>query len=47
MTRGARYVLVVAYLFFGWTWTVWVVAAMSGLAAAVRAGQVAQEERAA
>jgi len=47
VTRGARYVLVVAYLFFGWTWTVWVVAAMSGLAAVVRAGQVAQEERAA
>ena len=46
VTRGARYVLVVAYLAFGWAWTVWTVAVMSGLAAAVRAGQVAREERA-
>jgi phosphatidylglycerophosphate synthase len=45
VTRGARYVLVVAFLLFGWTWAVWAVAAMSGLAAVVRAGQVAQEER--
>ena len=46
VTRGARYVLVVAYLAFGWTWTIWTVAVMSGLAAMVRAGQVAREERA-
>jgi hypothetical protein len=46
VTRGARYLLVVAFLLFGWTWAVWAVAAMSGLAAIVRAGQVAQEERA-
>jgi phosphatidylglycerophosphate synthase len=45
VTRGARYVLVVAFLLFGWTWAVWAVAVMSGLAAVVRAGQVAQEER--
>ena len=45
VTRGARYVLMVAFLLFGWTWAVWAVAAMSGLAAVVRAGQVAQEER--
>ena len=42
VTRGARYV---AFLLFGWTWAVWAVAVMSGLAAVVRAGQVAQEER--
>ena len=46
MTRGARYALVMAFLLFGWTWAVWAVAVMSGLAALVRAGQVAQEERA-
>jgi hypothetical protein len=46
VTRGARYVLVVAYLAFGWTWTIWTAAVMSGLAAMVRAGQVAREERA-
>ena len=46
VTRGARYALVVAFLLFGWTWAVWAVAVMSGLAAVVRAGQVAQEERA-
>lgn len=46
VTRGARYLLVVAFLLFEWTWAVWAVAAMSGLAAIVRAGQVAQEERA-
>jgi len=47
VTRGARYTLVIAYLWFGWTWTIWTVAVMAGAAAAVRAGQVAQEERAA
>jgi hypothetical protein len=47
VTRGARYVLVIAYLAFGWNWTIWTVAVLSGLAAIVRAGQVAQEERAA
>jgi phosphatidylglycerophosphate synthase len=47
VTRGARYVLVIAFLAFEWTWAVWTVAVMSGLAAAVRAGQVAREERAA
>jgi hypothetical protein len=47
VTRGARYALVIAFLSFGWTWAVWAVAVMSGLAAVVRAGQVAQEERAA
>jgi hypothetical protein len=47
VTRGARYTLVFAFLLFGWTWAVWAVAAMTGLAAVVRAGQVAQEERAA
>ena len=46
VTRGARYLLVVAFLLFEWTWAVWAVAGMSGLAAIVRAGQVAQEERA-
>jgi phosphatidylglycerophosphate synthase len=46
VTRGARYALVMAFLLFGWTWAVWAVAVMSGLAAVVRAGQVAQEERA-
>jgi subtilisin family serine protease len=45
VTRGTRYVLVVAFLLSGWTWAVWTVAVMSGLAAVVRAGQVAQEER--
>jgi hypothetical protein len=45
VTRGARYVLVIAFLWFGGTWALWMVAVLSGLAAAVRAGQVAQEER--
>jgi hypothetical protein len=45
VTRGARYVLIVAFLVFGWAWPVWTVAVLSGLAAAVRAGQVAAEER--
>ena len=47
VTRGTRYTLVVVYLLLGWTWPIWTVAIMSGLAALVRAGQVAQEERAA
>jgi hypothetical protein len=47
VTRGARYTLVIAFLAFGWTWAIWTVAVMSALAAAVRAGQVATEERAA
>jgi hypothetical protein len=38
-------VLVVVFLLSGWAWPVWTVAALSGLAAAVRAGQVAEEER--
>jgi hypothetical protein len=46
VTRGARYALVVAFLLFSWTWTIWTVVALSGLAAVVRAGQVAAEERA-
>ena len=45
VTRGARYVLVVLFLLTAWTWPVWTVVVMSGLAAAVRAGQVAEEER--
>lgn len=45
VTRGTRYVLVVAFLVFGWAWPVWTVVALAGLAAAVRAGQVAEEER--
>jgi hypothetical protein len=45
VTRGTRYALVVVSLLFGWTWPIWTVAIMSGLAALVRAGQVAQEER--
>jgi hypothetical protein len=45
VTRGARYVLIVAFLVSGWVWPVWTVAVLSGLAAAVRAGQVATEER--
>jgi hypothetical protein len=47
VTRGTRYTLVIAYLLIDWTWTVWTVAVMAGLAALVRAGQVATEERAA
>jgi hypothetical protein len=45
VTRGTRYVLVAAFLLAGWAWPVWTVAALAGLAAAVRAGQVAEEER--
>jgi len=46
-TRGLRYLLVAGGLVAGWTrWTVWAVAAVSALAAAVRASQVAKEERA-
>jgi hypothetical protein len=45
VTRGARYVLVVVFLLTGWAWPIWTAAVLSGLAAAVRAGQVAEEER--
>lgn len=46
-TRGLRYLLVAGGLAAGWTrWTVWAVAVVSALAAAVRASQVAKEERA-
>jgi hypothetical protein len=47
VTRGTRYALVIVFLLVGWTWPIWAVAILSGLAALVRAGQVAQEERAA
>ena len=47
VTRGTRYGLVVAHLLFGWPWPIWSVAILSGLAAVVRAGQIAEEERAA
>lgn len=47
VTRGIRYAFVAAGLAFGWIgWSVWVAAAVSGLAALVRTGQVAKEERA-
>jgi phosphatidylglycerophosphate synthase len=45
VTRGTRYGLVVLFLLTGWAWPVWTVAALSGLAAVVRAGQVVEEER--
>ena len=45
--RGLRYGLVSLGLVFGWlAWTVWAAAAVAVLAAAVRTGQVAREERA-
>jgi hypothetical protein len=47
VTRGLRYALVDAGLLFGWLGpTVWVAAGMAVLAAAVRTGQVAREDRA-
>jgi hypothetical protein len=47
VTRGIRYALVTAGLAFGWlSWTMWAAAALSVLAALVRTGQVAREERA-
>jgi hypothetical protein len=47
VTRGVRYALISAGLLFGWlAWTVWAAAVLSVLAAAVRTGQVAREERA-
>ena len=47
VTRGARYGLVSAGLLFGWLgWTTWAAAGVAVLAAAVRTGQVAREERA-
>jgi hypothetical protein len=46
VTRGIRYVLLSLGLAAGWLgWTVWAAAAISALAAAVRTGQVAGEER--
>jgi hypothetical protein len=45
--RGLRYGLVSLGLVFGWlAWTVWAAAAVAVLAATVRTGQVAREERA-
>jgi len=47
VNRSLRYALVSAGLLFGWlAWTVWAAALVSVLAAAVRTGQVAREERA-
>jgi hypothetical protein len=47
VNRGLRYALISAGLLFGWlSWTVWAAALVSVLAAAVRTGQVAREERA-
>ena len=47
VTRGLRYALISAGLLFGWlAWTVWAAAAVAVLAASVRTGQVAREERA-
>jgi phosphatidylglycerophosphate synthase len=47
ITRGVRYGLVTAGLAFGWlSWTLWLAAALSALAAFVRATQVVREERA-
>ena len=46
VTRGVRYALVAAGLTFGWlSWTLWVVAGVSVMAALVRTSQVAREER--
>lgn len=46
VTRGLRYVLLSLGLVVGWLgWTVWAAAVVSALAAAVRTGQVAGEER--
>ncbi len=46
VTRGVRYGLVTAGLAFGWlSWTLWLAAALSALAALVRTTQVAREER--
>ncbi len=47
VTRGLRYGLVALGLLFGWlAWTLWAVAGVAVLAATVRTGQVAREERA-
>ncbi len=47
VTRGVRYALIAGGLWFGTLgWTVWAAAAVSLLAALVRTGQVAREERA-
>jgi hypothetical protein len=45
VTRGLRYGLVSMGLLFGFDWTVWAAAAVAVLAAIVRTGQVAREER--
>ena len=47
VTRGTRYALVVIFLLTSWSWPMWSVVVLAGLAAIVRAGQVAVEERAA
>ncbi len=47
VTRGVRYGLVSVGLVFGWLeWTLWLAAALSALAVAVRTTQVIREERA-
>ncbi|MGZ8631086.1 MAG: hypothetical protein ACXWZF_08995 [Actinomycetota bacterium] len=46
LTRGFHYGLVVGALALEQTWALWVAAAVSGLAVAVRTSQVAREERA-
>jgi phosphatidylglycerophosphate synthase len=47
VTRGVRYALISAGLLFGWLpLMVWLAAALSVIAAAVRTGQVAREARA-
>jgi hypothetical protein len=47
VARGIRYALITAGLLFGWLdWTVWAAAGVSVLAAVVRTGQVAREDRA-
>jgi hypothetical protein len=45
VTPGLRYGLISAGLIAGWAWTVWAVAVLMLLASAVRASQVAKEER--
>lgn len=46
LTRGLHYGLVVGALALDQAWALWVAAALSGLAVAVRTSQVAREERA-
>ena len=45
VTPALRYGLIATGLIGGWSWTVWAVAALMLLASAVRASQVAKEER--